>query len=165
MRGLATIVFVAAAQVAAGPFLQWPRAPGDERYGAIDGKHLHALVVEQAEISRRYRDQGHPQFWGRITGTSSDAESAMWLVEKFKRIGLSDIRVQPIDLPPQWMPQSWTITATGANGKTLRLDRSARSSADRDATADRPAFPRSDTGGPPAAGPCRTGSRRSRSRN
>jgi hypothetical protein len=126
MRGLATIVFVAAAQVAAGPFLQWPLAPGDERYGAIDGKHLHALVVEQAEISRRYRDQGHPQFWGRITGTSSDAESAMWLVEKFKRIGLSDIRVQPIDLPPQWMPQSWTITATGANGKTLRLDRSAQ---------------------------------------
>ena len=60
-------------------FLRWPLPPGAERYGAIDGKRMHKDVVEQAQISRRYRDAGHPKFWGRITGTSSDAESARWL--------------------------------------------------------------------------------------
>src|SRR4029077_12456228 len=34
-------------------------------------------------------------------------------------------RVQPIDLPPQWMPQAWTITAT-SGASTLQLDRSAQ---------------------------------------
>ena len=104
--------------------LQWPLPAGGQAYADIDGKHLHAYVVDQAAISRRYRDQGHPQFWGRITGTSSDAESADWLAGHFKRIGLSDVRIQPIDLPPQWMPQSWTITAT-SGATTLQLDRSA----------------------------------------
>jgi hypothetical protein len=107
-----------------GAFLQWPLSAGGQAYADIDGKHLHTYVVDQAAISRRYRDQGHPQFWGRITGTSSDAESADWLAGHFKRIGLSDVRIQPIDLPPQWMPQSWTITAS-SGATTLPLDRSA----------------------------------------
>ncbi len=34
------------------------------------------------------------------------------------------MRVQPIDLPPQWMPGSWTITAT-SGPSSLQLDRSA----------------------------------------
>jgi hypothetical protein len=106
-------------------FLQWPLPAGEDRvYGAIDGKHLHQYVVEQAVIARKYRDAGHPQFWGRITGTSGDAEAAEWMSAKFKQIGLTDVRIQPIDLPPQWLPQSWTITATGS-GKTLQLDKSA----------------------------------------
>src|SRR5580692_144172 len=74
--------------------LEWPLPPGEQRYGAIHGKHLHDLVVEQAAISRRYRDQGHPKFWGRIIGTSADAEDAEWLAAKFKAIGLSDVRIQ-----------------------------------------------------------------------
>jgi hypothetical protein len=106
-------------------FLQWPLPAGAQAYADIDGKHLHTFVVEQAGISRKYRDQGHPQFWGRITGTSGDAESAEWLAGHFRRLALKDVRVQPIDLPPQWMPQSWTITAT-AGTTTLQLDRSAQ---------------------------------------
>ena len=50
--------------------LRWPLPPGGSEYGAIDGRHLHRFVVEQAAISRRYRDQGHPKYWGRIIGTS-----------------------------------------------------------------------------------------------
>lgn len=102
-------------------FQPWPLAAADRAYGAIDGHHLHGLVVEQAELARRYRDQGHPQYWGRIIGTSADAESARWLSEKFTRIGLSDVRIQPIDLPPQWMPQAWEVTA-GGDGRTLKLE-------------------------------------------
>jgi peptidase M28-like protein len=105
--------------------LQWPVPRGGEAYADIDGRQLHAYVADQAAISRRYRDQGHPQFWGRITGTSGDAESAEWLAGHFRRIGLTDVRIQPIDLPPQWMPQSWTVTAT-SGATTLQLDGSAQ---------------------------------------
>ena len=101
-------------------FLRWPIPPGSERYGAIDGKRMHRYVVEQAAIARRYRDQGHPKFWGRIIGTRSDAESAEWLAAKFKRAGLADVRIQPFDLAPQWMPQAWDVTVT-SGGKTVRI--------------------------------------------
>lgn len=101
--------------------LRWPLPPGAEAYADIDGRRMHDYVVEQAAISRRYRDQGHPRFWGRITGTSGDAESAEWLVAKFREIGLSDARAQPFDLEPQWMPLSWAVTVT-AGGDTMELE-------------------------------------------
>lgn len=103
-----------------GAFLEWPLQAGAEAYADIDGRHLHQYVVEQAEISRRYRDRVNHQFWGRIIGTSSDAESAEWLAEKFRTIGLSDVRIQPLDLVPQWMPQSWEVSVS-AGGKTHEL--------------------------------------------
>jgi hypothetical protein len=102
-------------------FLRWPLPAGAERYAAIDGRRTHRDVVEQALISRRYRDNGHPKFWGRITGTSSDQESAEWLAAKFKAAGLSDVRIQPLDLEPQWMPLGWEVVVTGG-GKTVRLE-------------------------------------------
>ena len=101
--------------------LRWPLPPGAEKYAAIDGKRMHRDVVAQALISRRYRDQGHPKFWGRIIGTSSDAESAEWLAGRFRAVGLSDVRIQPFDLAPQWMPQAWEVSVTVA-GKTLKLE-------------------------------------------
>jgi hypothetical protein len=112
------------AQIPAAPLykledglLQWPA----KAYLSIDGRHLHEYVDHLTGISRRYRDQGHPQFWGRIIGTSADAETAQWMVDKFTQFGLTDVHVQPFDLAPQWMPQSWEITASGA-GKSLHID-------------------------------------------
>jgi hypothetical protein len=102
-------------------FLRCPLPAGSERYGAIDGKRMHRDVVEQALISRRYRDTVHPKCWGRITGTSSDHESAEWLAAKLKAAGLPDVRIQPLDLEPQWMPQTWDVVVT-CGGKTLHLD-------------------------------------------
>ncbi len=40
---------------------------------------------------------------------------------RFKAIGLTDVHEDPIDLAPQWFPQSWEVTASGG-GKTLKLD-------------------------------------------
>jgi hypothetical protein len=99
----------------------WSLAPSDERYAAIDGARLKQYVGEQTAMSRRYRDNGHPQYWGRITGTSADTENAQWLMQKFRQIGLSDAHEQVFDLPPQWMPRSWSVTLS-ANGKTLSID-------------------------------------------
>jgi hypothetical protein len=119
---------VAAAQEAAtspyaseDSYLRWRLLPSEQAYLSIDGKHLKQYVEELTAISRRYRDHGHPQFWGRITGTEADAENAQWLLEKFRKIGLSDVREQSLDLPPQWMPASWTVTASGG-GKTVTLE-------------------------------------------
>ena len=89
-------------------------------YASIDGAHLKGYVDELTAMSRRYRDQGHPQFWGRIIGTEADAENARWLLDKFKAAGLSDVRAQSFDLPPQWMPHSWKVSAAGG-GQTLSL--------------------------------------------
>jgi hypothetical protein len=101
--------------------LEWPLPPGEQAYRKLDGKHLHTYVEEQAAISRRYRDQGHPKFWGRIIGSSADAENAEWLASKFKSFGLSDVHIQPLPLDPQWFPQKWDVTVTGG-GKTIALD-------------------------------------------
>src|SRR5438477_3037673 len=102
-------------------FLQWRLLPSEKQYEAIDGKRLKEYVSAFTAISRRYRDAGHPQFWGRIIGTSADQENAQWLLNKFTQIGLSEVHLQSFDMPPQWMPQSWEVTATGG-GKTLRLE-------------------------------------------
>lgn len=99
----------------------WRLAPADERYAAIDGTHLKTYVSDLTAMARRYRDSGHPQFWGRIIGTSADAENAEWLMQKLRSIGLSDVHEQMFDLPPQWMPRSWSVALT-ANGKTLTVD-------------------------------------------
>ena len=101
--------------------LEWPLPPGEERYGVINGRRLHEYVVEQAAISRRYRDQGHPKFWGRIIGASSDAQDADWLAAKFKETGLSGVRIQSLDLVPQWMPQSWNVSLI-SDGKTIDIE-------------------------------------------
>jgi hypothetical protein len=90
--------------------LEFPMSAGDS-FASIDGAHLKRYVEDLAAMSRRYRDNGHPQFWGRIIGTEADAENGRWLIEKLKAIGLSDVREQPFDLPPQWMPQSWSVSA------------------------------------------------------
>ena len=63
--------------------IEFPLPKGEEAYGSIDGRKMHRYVEELAQISRRYRDNGHPKFWGRIIGTSSDHETNEWLAGKF----------------------------------------------------------------------------------
>ena len=102
-------------------YLDWPISPVDHAYASIDGKKLHGYVSEITAISDRYRDNGHPQFWGRIEGTEADAESAQWVFDKLKQADLSDVRIQQFDLQPQWMPQSWEITAS-SGGKVVKVE-------------------------------------------
>src|SRR5688572_15794213 len=101
-------------------FLQWPLPRGAEQYADIDGRRMHQYVVEQAQISRRYRQQVHPKFWGRITGAQSDAWSQEWLAAKFRTIGLSDVRLQKFDLVPQWFPGTYQVTVTSGD-RTVEL--------------------------------------------
>src|SRR6516162_2783777 len=104
-----------------GSELAWRLAPSEQAYAAIDGPRLKQFVAEQTAMSRRYRDAGHPQYWGRIIGTTADAENAEWLMQHFRRIGLSEVHEQSFDLPPQWMPKSWSVVLSGS-GKTVSID-------------------------------------------
>lgn len=101
-------------------YLRWKLAPADQIYATIDGRELKGFVEDQTAISRRYRDNGHPQFWGRIAGTEADEENAQWLLAKFRKLGLAEVRQQSFDLPPQWMPQSWNV-AVSSGDKSLTL--------------------------------------------
>ncbi len=124
---LVSVSLVASAQEPAkpsqveNPYLDWRLQPAEQAYLSIDGRHLKQYVEDQTAMSRRYRDHGHPQFWGRISGTEADAENAQWLLDKFRKIGLSDVRAQSHDLPPLWMPTSWSVAAS-AGGKTVTLE-------------------------------------------
>ena len=111
----------AAVKAAAPDYLGWPLPPGAARYGAIDGHKMWAYVDEQAKIGEHYRDNGHPQFWGRIAGTSADTEDAAWLQKKFAAAGLSGTRIQTVNyLSPQWDPKSWSVALKGG-GKIVPL--------------------------------------------
>src|SRR5262245_10953043 len=101
------------ARPAADPtYVQWPLPASGKAYAAIDGKRLWQYVKQQTDIAVRYRDQGHPQFWGRIAGTSGDVEAAQWLLEKYRQIGLTEAHIQDVlFFHPQWAPKSWTVTA------------------------------------------------------
>lgn len=100
-------------------FLRFPLLPPEQTYGTIRGDRLKGYVKEITAISRRYRDSGH-QFWGRIVGTESDAETATWMLDKFQKAGLEKTRLQALDLPPQRMPQSWNVTVT-SGGRSVTL--------------------------------------------
>jgi hypothetical protein len=101
--------------------IEFPLPKGEEAYGAIDGRKMHKYVEELADISKRYRDAGHPKYWGRLIGTESERETNEWLAGKFRALGLSDVRIQPLDLPPQWTPMTWDVAVT-ANGRTVHLN-------------------------------------------
>ena len=101
-------------------FLQWRLLPNEKAYESIEDKRLLSYVSDLAAVSRHYRDSGHPQFWGRIIGSTADRENAQWLMNKFTQIGLADVHEDPIDLAPQWFPQGWDLTATSGD-KSLKL--------------------------------------------
>ena len=100
--------------------IEFPLAPGQEKYASIDGRKMHTYVVKLAEIARTYRDNGHPKFWGRITGTSADHETNEFLAGKFKEFGMTDVRIQEFTLAPQWMPLNWKVEVM-SGGQTVEL--------------------------------------------
>jgi len=100
-------------------FVRWPLPESDPQYSKIDGYKIKNYINEITAFSRKSRDDGN-QFWGRITGTPYDKMTTDWIAAQFKRIGLEQVRTQEFDLPPQWIPSSWEVTAT-APGKTTSI--------------------------------------------
>ena len=103
----------------ADSYLRWPLPESASRYGTIDGAHLHGYVEELAALSRKSRDAGN-QWWGRITGTPTHAETQQMLARKFASLGLNDVRLEEYSLPPAWFPTSWAVRIS-QQGRTVAL--------------------------------------------
>lgn len=85
--------------------------PDAAPYKDIDGHRLYGYVEDLVGIARRYRDNGHPQFWGRWIGSTAEHQAADYIAKKFKGAGLSDVHIQAVTDPvPQWAPKSWEVS-------------------------------------------------------
>jgi hypothetical protein len=89
---------------------------------AASSRYRWATSSESAvDISRRYRDVDHPQYWGRISPTAGDFEAEHWLESKFRQLGITNIRSQPIAyLNPEWAPKSWEVLVVSGS-QTMKL--------------------------------------------
>ena len=100
-------------------YIRFPLPPGEEAYADVDAFKIKALIGEITAISRKSRDDGN-QYWGRIAGTPYDRMTQDWVIAKFKRLGLADIRRQEVAMRPLWYPTTWGADFTVA-GKTTVL--------------------------------------------
>lgn len=100
-------------------YIRFPLPPGEEAYADVDAMAIKAKIGEITAISRRSRDDGN-QYWGRIPGTRYDRMTQDWVMAEFKRLGLSDVRRQELDMKPLWFPTSWSAEFIAA-GKTVPL--------------------------------------------
>ena len=97
-----------------------PLPPGEEMYGRLQGDHIHQFVEDIAAFSIKDRDAGNLK-WGRIAGTANDIDVEDYIAGKFKQFGIPDVYKQNFPLPPQWFPTSWGLTATNADGKSVKF--------------------------------------------
>jgi len=97
-----------------GAYLR-PADTSTSGYDTVDAERLKRLVVEQTAIARRYRDAGN-QYWGRIIGTEADHETASWMADRLRQAG-AEVRVETLDLAPQWVPRSWALSVHASGGE------------------------------------------------
>ena len=100
-------------------FPKWPYPAGDAVYADLDGMKIKGYINEITGISRKSRDDGN-QYWGRITGSPYDKMTSDWVAAQFKRIGLETRTQEFTDLPEQWWPTSWEVTAVGAQAVPMK---------------------------------------------
>src|ERR1700677_1251140 len=93
-------------------FIQMPLPPGQEAYGRLNGDRMEDSVKQIVAFSLKDHDE-NKLLWGRTSGTKNDVLVEDWVESKFKEFGLQDVHKQTFDLPPQWFPTSWDLTATG----------------------------------------------------
>jgi hypothetical protein len=99
---------------------RWPLTGALQRYSSIKAERLLEYVKEQVDFSHKSRDQGD-QLWGRITGTQVDADDAQWFMSALRKIGVTDVHQEMLDLPPQATTKSWDATVSGG-GKDIKLE-------------------------------------------
>jgi hypothetical protein len=57
----------------------------------------------------------------RRPGYEADEWAEQWCAERFREIGLDDVRLEPIEVL-RWEPTSWSLEVTGPDGATTALD-------------------------------------------
>ncbi len=100
-------------------YIRFPLPPGAEAYADVDALKIKSMMGEVTAISRKSRDDGN-QYWGRIPGTTYDRMTQDWVMAKFRKLGLVDVRRQEIAMKPLWYPTAWTAEFT-VDGRTTAL--------------------------------------------
>jgi hypothetical protein len=95
--------------------LDWPLAPKNAKYASISAAAVKRDTYTISGFSRAYRDSGHPQFWGRLIGTSGHDAMSSWLDGEFRKLGLQSLSVR-LDVAPQIFPEHWTVAVTSSRG-------------------------------------------------
>jgi hypothetical protein len=95
--------------------LDWPLAAENANYATIKAADLKRDTYTIAGFARTYRDSGHPQFWGRLIGTSGHDAMSSWLDGEFRKLGMKMLSVR-LDVVPQVFPEHWTVGVTSSKG-------------------------------------------------
>jgi hypothetical protein len=98
-----------------GNLLDWPLAPENAKYASIDAAALKEDTYTISGFSRAYRDSGHPQFWGRLIGTSGHDAMSSWLEGELRKLGLQMSSVR-LDVPPQIFRSTGRLPLPAAEG-------------------------------------------------
>jgi hypothetical protein len=101
-------------------YIRMPLAPGEQKYGRLDGEHMKQFVGEIVAVSEKSKTDGE-LLWGRLAGTKYDDMVEGIVETKFRQWGLQDVHRQFFDLPPQWFPTGWELSLM-SGGKSMRLD-------------------------------------------
>ena len=93
--------------------------PGDPKAPEFDGASIRSdldTIVSFSNESRTTREIGNGQLWGRVTGFPSSAKTITWAAEQFRKVGIKDVRIQPMTQDAQarfFLPTSWELKLLG----------------------------------------------------
>ena len=97
----------------------WPEFNSETLYADVE------RIVEFAKQSRRNKEVGDGQMWGRIAGFPSAANTIQWAVQQFKQAGIENTALQTFKQTEDarlWLPLRWKMNLIGdaAFGKDTR---------------------------------------------
>jgi len=100
-------------------YIQLPLPLQDGKYASIKAASIEKYQSDIIAIAEKSKSDGN-QYWGRITGTEYDHMTSDYMMATFKKLGLEQVHEQELELPPQWMPQSWKVSLK-TGGQTIPL--------------------------------------------
>jgi hypothetical protein len=101
-------------------------AASEDPYGDIRGEVIHEYLAEIMAVTVANRPDGE-KFWGRIAGSAAERATADYIAERFRKLGLADVRTEQVQGEEQWWPLDWDVTlladaAYGPGTEDYRLD-------------------------------------------
>ncbi len=95
--------------------------PGDGEWPELTGAAIRSdleTIVGFSKRSRRGREIGSGQLWGRITGFPSSRDTIAWAADQFRAAGIGDVALQPFDQSDDaslWLPLTWEVRLLGSD--------------------------------------------------
>lgn len=93
---------------------------GEAAFTELQGARMMAdlrTIVEFSRESRRSREIGSGQLWGRVTGLPSGAAVIEWATAELRDAGIANAALQRFQQTPGaslWLPESWEVALVGS---------------------------------------------------